>query len=191
MLIACVKVGDKYGPEYVTRLRDGVARNYTPAHDFVCFTDKPIYGVRCEPLPADLPGWWAKVGLFKLKTPLLYFDLDVVITGDLSDLLFWKGFGIIDDWWSAGFNSSVMRFTGNEYHVWEKFQPRYMQMVQGDQDFITGVMNQEAKTFPPEWFPSFKADRCFNAPPAKAKAVIMHGYPKPHQCGGWVRDLWK
>ena len=98
-LFACVKAGPKYGPEYVTRLRDGIKRNLKTEHDFVCYTDDPVPGVECEPLPADLPGWWSKLGLFKLARPLIYFDLDVVITGDLTPIVEWDGPGIIKDWW--------------------------------------------------------------------------------------------
>lgn len=189
-LVCCVKTGTKYSAEYVLNLRDGVARNFKVPHEFVCFTDEPVPGVRCEPLPVDLPGWWSKISLFKLRRPLIYFDLDVVITGDLSPLLEWQGFGIIRDWWQSGFNSSVMKLTGDEYGVWETFTPDVMSRMPGDQDYISTRL-PGASTFPPHYFPSFKANRCFDAPPADAMAVILHGNPKPHQLGGWVSDLWR
>ena len=190
MLIACVNQGTKYGAEYVTNLKAGVER-YLPTgdHRFVCYTDNPVDGVDCEPLPADLPGWWAKVGLFKLRQPLLYFDLDVVITGDLTRAIEWEGFGIIKDWWLPGFNSSVMRLTGNE-DLWDKFDPNARaKYYMGDQHFISEMM-PDAETFPPEWFPSYKANRCQDGPPNDAMAVIFHGEPKPSQLGGWVREKW-
>lgn len=193
-LIVCVKTGDKYGPEYVTKLRDGVARHLNAPHDFVCFTDQPVEGVRCYPLPADLPGWWAKMGLFKLKRKLIYFDLDVVITGDLAPLIAHDGIGIIKDWWLPGFNSSVMKLTGNEGAVWDKFagapHDNMRSCPMGDQQFITRHMTGAA-TFPREFFPSYKANRCQDAPTKGAMAVIFHGEPKPHQCGGWVADAWR
>lgn len=191
---ACVKVGTKYGPEYVYRLQRGINRHLSSrkGHEFVCFTDDPIPGVLCEKLPADLPGWWAKVGLYKLREPLLYFDLDVVITGSLDPLLEWKGFGIIDDWWMPGFNSSVMKLTGQEGHVFDEFIPEDMHRFRlGDQQWITEQM-AGAKTFPPEYFPSYKANRCQAKAPDDAMAVIFHGTPKPCQITeGWVPDLWK
>lgn len=190
-LICCVRTGDRYGHEYVTRLRDGVARHLSVPHNFVCFTDDPVPGVKCYPLPADLPGWWSKIGLFKLKRPLIYFDLDVVITGDLSPLLEWQGFGAIKDWWQPGFNSSVMVLTGDETRVWHNFTPDVMQRYPGgDQQWIGEWFPPNLKTFPPSWFPSLKANSCWEGPPEGAMAVILHGEPKPHQCGGWVRDLW-
>ena len=196
MLIACVKTGTKYGPEYVRRLQAGVARHLPSRkdHEFVCFTDQAVEGVICEQLPADLPGWWAKVGLFKLERPLLYFDLDVVITGDLTPLLEWDRFGIIKDWWLPMFNSSVMRLTGNETHVWDAFAKDPMQSMQlcryGDQEFVTRHM-PDARTFPRAWLPSYKADRCQAAPPKDALAVVFHGLPKPCQVGGWVAETWR
>lgn len=192
-LIACVKTGDKYGPEYVTRLRDGIARHLKVPHEFVCYTDKPVSGVKCAPLPADLPGWWAKIGLFKLKRQLIYFDLDVVITGDLAPLLGWDGFGILKDWWLPMFNSSVMVLTGNEGHIFDRFQDHPHDAMRscpaGDQQFITRH-TREARMIPAEWFPSFKADRCQDAVPDEAMAVVFHGVPKPDECGGWVKDFW-
>ena len=190
-LVACVKQGEKYGPEYVTRLRDGVARHMTVPHRFVCFTDTPFDGVECHPLPADLPGWWAKLGLFKLGRRLIYFDLDVVVSGNLTALAGLNRFSIIKDWWLPGFNSSVMVLTGNERSVWSKFRPEFIpDYPQGDQQWITAQL-PDAFTFPPEWFPSFKADKCFESAPEHSKAVIFHGNPKPHELGGWVADEWR
>lgn len=192
MMICCVKTGSKYGDEYVRRLQAGVSRNL-PKHDghvFTCFTDKPVEGVMCEELPADLPGWWSKLNLFKLRQPLIYFDLDVVNTGDLTPLLEWDGFGIIRDWWQPCFNSSVMKLTGDEGHVWDDFTRDVMSRLRGDQDWITEVM-PHGRTFPKEWFASYKANACAGAVPDGAMAVIFHGRPKMHECGGWVKELWR
>jgi hypothetical protein len=193
-LVCCVKTGTKYGNEYVTRLRDGVAHHLSTSHRFVCFTDHPVDGVECHPLPADLPGWWAKIGLFKLQQPLIYFDLDVVITGDLSPLLSWNGFGAIKDWWQPGFNSSVMKLTGHEYPVWEAFERAPNDAMRscpgGDQQFVTRHM-PNSWTFPPEFFASYKANHCVDGPPDGAMACIFHGRPKPFDLGGWVERMWK
>jgi hypothetical protein len=190
MIVACVKVGDKFGDEYVTKLRDGVRRHLHRDHKFICFTDRAVAGVDCLPPPSDLPTWWAKLGLFRLGQPMLYFDLDVVITGDLAPLCDWNEFGIIKDWWLPGFNSSVMRLTGTETHVWACFHQSLMTSLPfGDQQWITMQMSQ-ARTFPPQWFPSYKASRCFDDSPHGALAVIFHGRPMPHECGGWVAEQW-
>jgi len=188
-LVACIKTGDKYGDEYVTRLRDGVARHLKTPHRFVCYTDKPVSGVDCETPLCGYPGWWSKIGLFRLGHAL-YFDLDVVITGDLAPLLEINRFTIIKDYWQHGFNSSVMRICGDTEHLWRQFRPELMAHLHGDQDYIT-AMKPDASTFPADWFPSFKANDCANAAPDGAKAVIFHGHPKPHECGGWVAEQWQ
>ncbi len=191
---ACVKTGPKYNGEYVRRLQKGIARHLPTRmdHEFVCFTDDPVPGVLCEKLPADLPGWWAKVGLFKLREPLIYLDLDVIVTGSLQPLLEWDGFGIIKDWWLPGFNSSVMKLTGNEGHVWDDFIPEDMPRLRlGDQQWVTEQMSG-ARTFPRSWFPSYKADKCQAKAPDGALAVIFHGLPKPCQITeGWVSETWR
>ena len=191
---ACVKAGTKYGADYVLRLQRGINRHLSSrkGHEFVCFTDDPVPGVLCERLPADLPGWWSKIGLFKLREPLVYFDLDVIITGSLDPLLEWDGFGIIRDWWLPGFNSSVMKLTGEEGHVWEDFTADAMKRCyMGDQQWITHQMTN-ARTFPPHWLPSYKANKCQAKAPDDAIAVIFHGVPKPCQIAeGWVPELWR
>lgn len=195
MLIACVKKGPKYGPEYVERLWSGIQRHFPSdaSGEFVCFTDKPVTSIQCEPLPVDLPGWWSKLGLYKLRTPLIYFDLDVVIAGNLRPLFDWDGFGIIKDYWLPGFNSSVMKLTGSEGHVFDRFTKAdmYSGRYLGDQGWITKQM-PDAKTFPLEWFPSYKAGRCQEAVPDGAMAVVFHGEPKMADItDGWVPELWR
>lgn len=191
MQIVCVKTGTKYSDDYVLKLRNGVARHLSQPHEFVCLTDRPVDGVACRPLPADLPGWWAKIGLFKLREPLVYFDLDVVITGSLEPLLEWKEFGILKDYGLPMNNSSVMVLTGNEGNVWDNFSDDVMSRCKyGDQQWITEQL-PDAETFPEQWFPSLKAHRCFSTFPKSALAVVFHGEPKPHECGGWVRNLWQ
>lgn len=190
MLFACVKVGTRYSDDYVLKLKRGVERHLSSDHGFVCFTDKPIAGVDCEPAIDGLPGWWAKLTLFSLCRPLCYFDLDTVIVGDLARFVEWDGFGTLKDPWLPGYGSGVMKLTGNEYHVWEKFRPGIMTMMRGDQDWLNIVM-PGARTFPPEWFPNFKALDSVEKPPG-AMAVNFNGFPKPRQItSGWVPEHWR
>ena len=66
--VLCVKFGNKYGRDYVERLRDMVARNLTLPYEFVCFTDDnhPIEGVRSIVYPCQSYKalWWHKVHMF-------------------------------------------------------------------------------------------------------------------------------
>lgn len=187
----CVKVGDKFGDEYPKRLMNGIRRHWKGPLDFVCYTDKPVDGVPCEPLLREYPGWWSKINLFGLRRPLVYFDLDVVITGDLTPLAGIKEFTIIKDWWLPTFNSSVMVLTGKENRVFTRFNVNDIGKYDfGDQGFIHSVL-PDAATFKPECFPSYKASDCREAIPDGAMAVIFHGYPKPSDIeGGWVAEHW-
>lgn len=103
--IICINWGTKYGPNYINRLYGMVARNITPPFTFTCFTDSSE-GVRPEVLCEDLPevdyempvgviGKWPKSRLWgeklgSLTGPVLFLDLDIVITGSL-DLFFEVG----------------------------------------------------------------------------------------------------
>ncbi|MBS1304235.1 glycosyl transferase [Loktanella sp. SALINAS62] len=97
--VICINWGTKYGPLYIDRLYGMVARNITPPFSFTCFCDDPT-GIRpevdCQPLPEidyEIPkaktGIWPKSRLWgpKLGTltgPVLFLDLDVIVTGSLD-----------------------------------------------------------------------------------------------------------
>lgn len=87
MLRAGGKVG--YNSEWVKILQNSVKRNLTIPHRFVCLSDVEV---PCEriPLASQGSGWWAKIQLFKpglFSGPVLYFDLDTVICGDLNPII--------------------------------------------------------------------------------------------------------
>lgn len=97
--VICINWGTKYGPAYVNRLHAMVARNLAPPFTVTCFTDSEADldpAIRAEPLPPidyDLPvtskGIWPKSRLWgprlaDLRGPVLFLDLDLVITGSLD-----------------------------------------------------------------------------------------------------------
>lgn len=97
--VICIHWGTKYGPAFINRLYSMVARNITPPFRFVCFCDN-FAGIRreveCKPLPEltfNLPvtvrGIWPKCRLWSgelgdLSGPVLFLDLDLLITGNLD-----------------------------------------------------------------------------------------------------------
>lgn len=208
-----VWVGDRYGVEYPATLADMLIRNASELDEFTveCVTDRPSElpeGI--TPIAADptLPGWWAKIALFSPDMPweagdrIVYFDLDVAITGRLEDLAETKG--IIQDFHWPCYNSSVMVWDHGEHrHIWEGFAPEVMsrparadlapllpkgQVNGGDQEWITAV--SDWPTFPAEWFRSYRD--CHAWPPNRCKAVIYHGQPKPHEVTtGWTPNVWR
>lgn len=217
----CVNVGPRYGMEYVAVLRDMVLRNCSKLerpHAWFCVTDRPTElppGVNAIPSVPGLPGWWQKLALFSPHMPwaegtrVVYFDLDVCITGRLEDLVERKG--IIRDFHWPMFNSSVMVWDHGEHRdVWACYSmnpeiirapsppeiapllPRG-QVNGGDQEFITNVSKvgkEPWEPFPREWFASYRY--CVSWPPSGCKAVIFHGDPKPAAVDyGWVPNIWK
>jgi hypothetical protein len=205
--LVCVRTGDLYGPEYVEILFDMLLRNSTQYEGELklwCVTDQPE--TLPEPviaIPADptLKGFWQKVRLFSPDMPwgvderVVYFDLDVAITGRLEDLLEYEG-AIIQDWYYDAFNSSVMTWRHGQFReVWERFDPCIMEdpRIGGDQDWITTCARTGGRmwdTFPKAWCVSYKG-HAKKWPPDGSKVVVFHGEPKPADVKGWVENVWK
>jgi hypothetical protein len=105
----CIKYGTAYGPEYVNRLRAGLARQTRLNLRFFCMTDDAAgldskvevlslpeepFAARMEKAMETAPkrGRLKKISLFRpdlipdLDGPLLVFDLDVAIVGPIDDL---------------------------------------------------------------------------------------------------------
>lgn len=195
--VACVNVGIKFAPEYVHKLHGMVQRHLTLPHEFICFTDKPE---RYEGVPFQVrkelsghPGWWAKIGLFNsengLRGRVLYLDLDIVIVRNINALIAPGGFWILRDWLDGGYNSSVMLFDGGKYaFLYEQFSWRDMGL-KTDQHYIAHKL-KDVHFFDPKQVVSYKHDHCEDGIPDDARIIVFHGYPKPPDCGGWVREHW-
>lgn len=127
LAVICVKWGNKFSADYVNKLYNMVSRNLTIPHRFVCLTDNPddlAAGIETKKLQLNFEYCWTKLELFKdgnfaEEELCLYLDLDIVITGNIDDLVTFKTdeqFIGLYDWYSTRnpfFNSSVMRFYGN------------------------------------------------------------------------------
>lgn len=196
--VVCINVGDKYAPEYVEKLRNGVARHLSVPYQFVCVTDRPeVYDGVCETRQVleGFPGWWSKVTLFAdepygLHGDLLFLDLDVVILDSIDELAIWPGeFAIIRDWnRRTSLNSSVFKLqTGTRPEVFERWTPALIQKYHGDQDWITVQTRSCHEAWPEAWCLSYKM-HCRVVP--RGKIVVFHGKPDPHECGGWVAQEW-
>ena len=205
MRVICVKWGNKYGGEWVHKLRGMVARHLHVPHEFVCMTDKPIQGVKCVPCPEGLPGWWAKVGLFepgKFPGLNLYLDLDVVITAAIPAINYEAGKVTAPDDFSyslvnpkqgigpdmtrmlggAGtINSSLMMWADDDGRdVWDNFKPEKMQEVHGDQNWITQALwPEKLQLLNPGVVCSYKYHVQRGVKPAPV--VVFHGDPKVTQ----------
>jgi hypothetical protein len=173
--VLCVRFGNKYGREYVERLRNMVARHLTVPYDFACLTDDshPIPGVRTifQSNANYARGWWHKVHMFdpslSLSGRILYFDLDVVIHSNINKLVSYhpQNFIGIHDFNRKFFaswnylNSSVLAWNhGSQSHIYQQFKkdPGTAQRMQGDQDWIWKLCKDRIKFWPKEWIMSYK-----------------------------------
>lgn len=141
LTVACVlKTGGVYTAEWVSRLRDGVSRNLSLRHRFVCLSDVEV---PCERIPliggdhgnthasgngwTVHPRWWSKLELFRpglFDGPTVYFDLDTLIIGSLDRIAAYPhSFTGLADFNSRRFGSGAMAWTGDYSHIWRAFDP--------------------------------------------------------------------
>lgn len=210
--VCCVWVKGhvRYPVEYVTRLRDMVARHLRRPYLFACLTDRPeqlpggVVAIRV-PSPAPLLGWWSKVRLFDPALPLnsgrvLYLDLDTLVVDDLAPILdVDASFALVPH---AGkfepryravvkrFNSSVMVWDGGTLgELFETWTPAVADRLHGDQDWI-GEQRPHAMAMPLAWFPRLSE---VPGPPFGQAKVILAKSPKNVEAARkwpWFRDLW-
>lgn len=194
--IACVlKSGGDFNPEHVMALKAGVEA-YLPGARFICLTDM---NVPCErvPLKHGWPGWWSKMELFRpdiVADDILFFDLDTILAGDLSEMAAQDRLTIMRDVYRPKFlQSSVMYLPKAERGpIWREFAPRASAHMaahrrHGDQGFLERFWLQSAARWQdvlPGQVVSFKAD-CAEGVPPDARAIVFHGKPRP-----WETDLW-
>lgn len=137
MTVCCVlRSGGDYDARYVRRLCRGLSEHLNILHRFVCLTDLPSevawadpVGHIVEPLPLehDWPGWWAKMEIFRIPGPLLYFDLDTVIVGDITPLakLLCEGtpetFVGLRDFYTGRLQSAILGWSGDVRILYDRF----------------------------------------------------------------------
>lgn len=183
--VICIRTGEKYGPEYVTHLYDGLIRHTTCPWNFQVIQQSVF------------PGWWSKLLLFPPSERTIFLDLDVVLTGNVDFLFDYDGdFCIWGDPWNGKWNSSVMSIApGFGTEVRDKFVKKDAQIMQafyGDQEFLASVVpNADLwQTVAPGKVKSYKADH-LEAGPGDASICVFHGDPKPATfLEGWVYEFW-
>lgn len=213
--VACVLwMGDfrgrRYSPEWVRRLRNMVARNLSRPHRFVCLSNVDVEGIETVPLVSDLPGWFAKLELFRpgngLRGRVLYLDLDTLVTGDLGEIADYPSrfammppsFELVEGGQPAGgpgivdrYQSSVMVWDAVEgCDVWESVPSDVQTRYRGDQDFLGDALPGAAK-LPAEWF--IKLRHCPEGAPEGVKVVLS--MPDKNDVAAekhaWVNRIWR
>jgi hypothetical protein len=160
MNVVCVlksKDSSIYDAEWVYKLQRAVQRNLSIPHRFVCFSDIEL---DCEyiKLKENFSGWWNKIQLFDPEFFLgetLYFDLDIVITKSLDELITNLRNSTTNLFMckepSGVSNSSVMYWKSsieNLYETYKKDPNRYHEEYKtipliGDQAFISENQNHD------------------------------------------------
>lgn len=185
MIVASVlRSGGDYDAEYVQRLASGVADHLHGAR-FVCFSDVPV---PCDRIPLlhDWPGWWAKMELFRLPGPVLYFDLDTVITGGLSDIADQSGVVLLSDFFQPRLaQSGAMFWSEDESWLYREFTnhaDEVMAKYRGDGEYIRDMMPgaRRWQDLLPGQIVSRKVTNTRNA---DERVVCFHGQPRPRDVG--------
>lgn len=201
MNIACVlRGGGEYGPEHVVRLCEDVHRHWSGDEppDFLCLTDTPVGhdGVLEVALQHDWPGWWAKLELFRpdIPGPLLYIDLDCIVTGSLADMAALDGLTVLRDFLRPqGLQTALMVVPEYERaEVWADFWPDpwgHIRRHRSDQEYLEPLWVRRAARIQdalPGQVVGYKTDvRRAGGVPVGARVVMFHGRPRP-----WTTDLW-
>ncbi|REC54253.1 glycosyl transferase [Rhodosalinus sediminis] len=234
--VACIKWGTAFGPEYVNRLYSGVRRNLPHEVRFVCMTEHAdglhpeveVVPLPREPFQAEMDralavanrqGAMRKVSLFRpgaipgAEGPILGFDLDVVITGDLEPIRTHAPGKVVmrHDWTEARKgrptgHGSVFRFDparhGYLYDDLAAAPYAEVERARGSEQRYTSHKAMAQGDFayiPGDWVVSFKYD-CLGLPPvnwlrpprlpAGARVVCFHGRPKmPEAVEGYRGSL--
>jgi hypothetical protein len=182
--------GRHYSPAWVTRLRDMVAECLPLPHRFVCLSNIDVPGVETQPLTTGWPGWWAKLEMFdpsrELGDRVLYLDLDVFVTGDLTPLAEFPApmalmppshlFADVTPRALPGvvrqYQASCIVFDrGQGRELFEQCDAAAMARFRSDQDWI-GHVRTDCSTMPPEWFA--KVPQCRAGVPAGVRLVLAH-----------------
>lgn len=221
LVVACVlRSGGIYDVEWVRKLRDGVARNLTLPHWFVCLSDIDVPVYRCEriQLTNNWPGWWSKLEMFRpglFDGPVLYFDLDTVVVGSLDAIAAHSHrFTMAHEFYRPVLLcSTAMAWNGDYSFLYESFAADPGRLMKhydhelpkrrsewriGDQAFIEDEFarfGEKPDTFRDLFgersIASYKVHGCEAAPPMDAATIAFHGKPKPCDLKtGWVPATW-
>ena len=221
--VICIRWGTAFGPEYVNRLHKAARRNSSRDVRFFCMTDdRTGIDSRVEILDlqeeAFLPrmlaaqqttrkGPMRKISMFNpelvpdLDGPLLAFDLDVVLTGNIDELADYAPgkvsmryeWGDPETRSSIG-HGSVLKFEPSRHaYLYENMardpETAVLSSNGSEQTYTSSsaVAAGDFEPFPDRWIVSFKLEcrpkrplNLFLSPrlPKDARVVCFHGRPK-------------
>ena len=208
-----------YGPEWVRKLRDGVARHYPHSHRFVCISDQPVPDVETIPLwqdLAELGGCYRRLKLFSedmrglIGDRFVAMDLDCVVTGDLTPLFHRTEPFVINAYATSErdqkYNGGLMLMdAGARSQVWETFDPiespraiahHSKTVIGSDQAWIRLALgNGEARFTEADGVYDYKHSRAMRRGlPKDARLVFFSGPRSPEterEKQAWIRQNWQ
>jgi len=200
--VLCVlKSGGDFDGRYVDKLEQGVWKNLKIPYDFICLTDIPEQ-VSCKTilLKDNLPGWWSKIELFKIPGPVVYFDLDTVILGDITKLAEAVLVKEVERFFmlkpfnphNKHFGSGVMAWSGDYSYIHGDFiekKKRNMHSRFGDQRYIANKLVQSSIEYVQDCLPgvySYKRHIMISGIPDDTSVICFHGQPRPIN----VKAIW-
>jgi hypothetical protein len=165
--ILTLKVGTKYGSEYVNNLYRSIKKNSTTPFTLYCYTedstglDEDIVIVPLED-PSEFSLQWHKVKFHKINfaniptgEKCIILDIDWIVTSDMDPILDYdlpeRTFGCFERWWSnlrhlckinGGFQ---MYYMGDTHRLWMTFSknPDHWQNYYVKNGLATGPVNGE------------------------------------------------
>ena len=153
-----------------------ISRHLTLPHNFYCFTEDPGNidpQINIKPLPNGMfSGWWWKPYIFKQGhfpdgDINLFFDLDMVIVGNIDKLVSYlpnefiglEDVGRVFRRTPQKLGSAVLKWPSNQYsNIWDEIEsnPEKTRQFPGDQDWIWYLHRSNIKFFPESWIKSYK-----------------------------------
>ena len=175
---ACVlRRSNEYDVDYVEKLGEGVKKHL--GSDLLC-------------IEADRwPGWWCKMELFspEITGDILYFDLDTLIVGDLSDIASVGCLTMLSDFNIPRYVASGVMYLpeADRAEVWEEWikdPDGHMQKHRGHGD--GGFLSQFYKAKAARWqdilpgqIVSYKAHVRKGLHTDDMRVCCFHGQPRP------------
>jgi len=151
---------------------------------------KEFSGIELECIHGEYAHWWCKMTVFKEEGPVLYFDLDTTIVGNLDPLLEVaesERFVTLRDFnYPKKTGSGVMSWNYDIKHIHDEFaenpQRNIAQYPGGDQDFIAegGYCQEYWQDLLPNHIQSYKVHIRKQSLHPECRVVCYHGRPK-----GW------
>lgn len=206
-IYACVlKSGGDFTVDDVINLRNGIETFAPQPHELHCLTDLPA---KCLPdrvvhkqLDNGFPGWWSKIclfkpGMFEHNQRVLYFDLDIVLTGDISPLVLFDEMPVAGRPWRVqegklfyGMSSWCMGWHAGAFdHIYTEFRKQEIAWrdrlpvpAKGDQGYIYHKIGEQWKAVQDLLTGTYSWKRCCKyGVPEDTRMIVFHGRPRPRE----------